>query len=1275
MANSPSLRVQLQVLVEGLTRLREGIDGIHGFRDAALGMGATLPEVSTSLGGLSSSFGKLEKMVGLAMKGFIAFAGLKGLKDMADVAAKNETLAVVLETVGFNAGYSTEELTKYEKAMKKQGITTSVARDTMVQFMKSGIELGDVAGNGTSNIEALAAAAQNLAVVSGGSSSEALQQMIVNIQQMDTVGLRHIGVEVSMEAAMEAYAQSVNKAAGALTEGEKKQAVINAILKEGGAIAGVYAKSMETVGKQLGSMQRLQEEAAASIGSMLTPAYTEVVKLASDFLVVVQEGAEKMREQGAAAEVLQSIAKTIADLARSVGAVIADNLGTLWAALGPTIAKLQAAFSDLSLGDAFAPLKDLLAVVVRGFSSLITVVGDNAALIKTLWTSVRSLFDALGSVIGAVASLSGGFQSAEMQGGLLKIVILAVGAALALIADAARMVADTLRIGFGLSTEIVGYFLQSVGKLVSYLDKDMGDAITKWAEGITEAGRVTREAGQTSVNAFAKGDTAVNKFRTSVMNAADAPPKLAKSLEQVAKEAEALGLMSGKVRAFNEEVRKGTLTGAAAQARYEALTEELKDMSLSYGLSAKDTKALTAALNSNKDKALDVSAQYKVLGLSARELSTGMSDVGGQAATAFDKIAAGGLKASDTLKLLDKGLSMETSIQGVSRFQASLEGLYKKGLIDQKTFEQGQSAVRAKFFELTDAALKAAKTSEDFARLSQEIRNSGMDAGAMRVALEKVAVAARNAAKDSLQAAQNSRDLAASETAVLRAKGDVKRSLIEVDKAHRSVMLAQMEVTKEDTSLNRAKLKLAQDQAALAQAMVAASQAALQKETASQAVLIAQQKEMLALKKATLNPGDSKLQESVDLATKLVSKRQEELAIADKAVQKAGQQVEVQKQQVDKSTAAVSAEQDKLKAVGNVTGAKQTSLGYSDRLLQREKEMAEASKENSAAASEMAGFLAAAITPLLNTEHTLRGMGGLLDYSKESAEGVLRAMRAGAGTMTGYIEVLAGATKLYNRHIEQLKEQNAEADDLAARFAAAKDEAAAIVDAASGIPRPLTEGHVISEKLANTMASVRREARGTIKDIADSVRQFASSASSIREEFLNASGREDEALTMRYEARRKELAMEYKMLEVKVRAAEVTARAAGLSAEEVSNIRAMLLEASSAYSMALSDLEALEDLERAKLAKQKAADRESAKRDKDRPLPTVEEDSRTRTAYQPTTTAAPGATPAGIAPVAGMSGKTTVVKFELGGKSVPATVNASDETSLLDIISRARSVA
>lgn len=1255
--------LELTSKVSGLSAALPGADkGMDDLADSSRSTGKAQSEAAKGAAdmleqvkALRESVATLEGGLKGAVKGFLAFAGLGQIKDMADLAARNETLSVVLETVGFNAGYSAKELDTYEQALKKQGITTSVARDTMVQFIKAGIDMSTVSANGKTNIENLAEAAQNLAVVTGGSSSEALSQMVLNIQQMDSEGLRFLGVNVEMEKAMSDYADSVNKAAGSLSEGEKKQAVINAILKEGEGLAGVYSKSMETVGKQLGSMKRLQEEAAASIGSLLIPAYSELVKLASSFLKVVEAGAEKMKEQGAAAAVLQSIAKAIGDMAKSVGSLIADSLSMLWEAVGPALTQLQSAFSALDMESGFESLRELVLSLAKGLASLITIVGDSAESIAALWTVFGELASSIGTALKWIYTFTTELFNAKSGTSAFKLVLESLGLLFAGLADGISILTSTAQIGFGAIRAMGGDILMMLGKVVGFIDADLGRAITNFGRQVFRSGLAAQEAGKNTLEAFANGESAVSRFSQKLDKSTKGTEDNATATEKqaaiykvyaehlnksvtdldavekkqallsvqmvdgklkVMESAEAYKMISDKINAFNGEVRKGTLAGEEAKTRSAALSAELKDLAESYNFSKDGVKLLTSALTSNTNKAVEVGEHYKTLGLGAREFATHMSDAGGQANTAFTKIVAGGVQAADALRLLSTALNMETSIAGVGRFQTSLIDLYTKGLISSDTFLAGMEKVNSKFFELTESALKAAKTKEDFAALEEDLRKSGISGEALAIALEKVATAARNASADSLQAARDVREMAQSESAVLAAKGDLLRANLQVSASERDVTKAQAAVYADNNELNRAKLALAEANLALSKDQAALSKATLDAEIASHSILIAQQKEQIALKAQLLNPGDVDVQKQVDAATKLVEIRKTEAEVAGTNVQLAAQQVELQQQQVDKAGAVVD-------ALNEQTTASEANMqpvdAYTQRLADRAAAMAESSKQASEAATTFANAIGGIMEDITNSAASLKDMGATAEYAEGVMSKAQDTMYSFTMTIDGLLTNLSRAGSLVSDAMDTVREQNDIAETLKDTMAKAREEAQGLYEAGREAYVSWGSVAVVSEKLEEAIRSARSEARGLIKDLSSSVTSFLGSADSIRMELLDATGEESKALAMRYDARRKELTLEYEMLRLKGQAAIITARAAGLSLGEIAKITTLMEDASKTYQQATRDLNQLESIEQTKLQEKKRTEQSESRKEPTRE-PTREPAPARRTPVQNTPT-------------------------------------------------------
>ena len=226
-------------------------------------------KLAKSLGGVGNEFSKASEGikifgVGLGtalMAGAGAFIGKKLFdfgKESFDLAARYETLGVVVQQVGKVAGYSAVEVDKNVSALRRMGIAGVEARKTLTQIMQAQVGIGKAPG--------LARVAQDAAVIGGTNSSDAFEKMVHGIQSAQTEVLRTIGINVNFEQSYAKMAASLGKTTSELTEQEKVQARVNAVMEAGEKISGSYEAAMTTLGKQMSSLTRVQQDFATDFG-------------------------------------------------------------------------------------------------------------------------------------------------------------------------------------------------------------------------------------------------------------------------------------------------------------------------------------------------------------------------------------------------------------------------------------------------------------------------------------------------------------------------------------------------------------------------------------------------------------------------------------------------------------------------------------------------------------------------------------------------------------------------------------------------------------------------------------------------------------------------------------------------------------------------------------------------------------------------------------------------------------------------------------------------
>lgn len=246
-------------------------------------------DASSAKGIISSVLKQISALdVAIVAATWAALKTKRFIKDATILAARYETLGVVLRTVGINAGYTSEQMDEFARGLEEQGISMLKARQTLVQMMQAQMDL--------TKASELARIAQDAAVIGNINSSEAFNRMITGIQQGRLIILRTIGLNVQFERAYKAGADAIGKNADELTEYEKVQIRTNVIMEAGTRIAGVYEASMTTAGKQMLSLVRHLENLKVLMGALFTPLLAETIGQITEGVTGLNEGLLKNEE-------------------------------------------------------------------------------------------------------------------------------------------------------------------------------------------------------------------------------------------------------------------------------------------------------------------------------------------------------------------------------------------------------------------------------------------------------------------------------------------------------------------------------------------------------------------------------------------------------------------------------------------------------------------------------------------------------------------------------------------------------------------------------------------------------------------------------------------------------------------------------------------------------------------------------------------------------------------------------------------------------------------
>ncbi|MCX7219814.1 MAG: hypothetical protein NTY70_13030, partial [Burkholderiales bacterium] len=305
-----------------------------------------LGTVATKMGDLQNTVVSAGSAIKSALLGASALLGtlaiVDKIKDMAMLSARFETLGAAMTVVGKNAGYTKEQMDANALALQKTGISMIESRQQTMRLVQAHIDL--------SASTKLARIAQDAAVIGNMNSSEAFAHMIHGIQTGQTDVLRTIGLNVSMEQSYKQMAATLHKNADQLSQNEKTQAVLNAVLAEGKGIAGTYEAAMDTAGKQVLSMTRYSEDLKVKQGEVFNEVLTVAVMAYTSHLKNANGEMDEMAKNGELKAWGEELALIFVNIANAIDNVLngAKMVGN-WAAHQSAGAEINKKFDAAQL--------------------------------------------------------------------------------------------------------------------------------------------------------------------------------------------------------------------------------------------------------------------------------------------------------------------------------------------------------------------------------------------------------------------------------------------------------------------------------------------------------------------------------------------------------------------------------------------------------------------------------------------------------------------------------------------------------------------------------------------------------------------------------------------------------------------------------------------------------------------------------------------------------------------------------------------------------------
>ena len=301
MAESPTMEVRARLTADS-AQFTKGLSEATKSAETFQGAATKLNSALVGLGAVSAGVGV--SLILFATRSFKA-------------AAEVQELDNALQAIGQSTRYGYTQLALAVEAIQDVGITAAASQRAIIKLAQANVDLGQATE--------LATVAQNLSVTASVNASDALQTLIFAITTGQTRMLRQIGITTGATEAFAIYGRTIGKSASELSMAERRQAVLNFILKEGTKVTGAYALAIQSPSKALKEMSDLTNNLQVAVGSRLLDSFSKLILATFDLYTKFTIAADGT---GTLSKFLDAMEKVLTKLADPF-AKIATNLGNL----------------------------------------------------------------------------------------------------------------------------------------------------------------------------------------------------------------------------------------------------------------------------------------------------------------------------------------------------------------------------------------------------------------------------------------------------------------------------------------------------------------------------------------------------------------------------------------------------------------------------------------------------------------------------------------------------------------------------------------------------------------------------------------------------------------------------------------------------------------------------------------------------------------------------------------------------------------------------------
>jgi hypothetical protein len=215
-----------------------------------------------------------------------------------------------LSLVGKQMGVSNVTINDGIRRMVGLGSSTQNAREVMMQFVRTGGNAADA--------WRLYARAEDIAVTTGQTGNEVIQELIYGLQSGNTNLRIFRQFNINATDAQATFAASIGKSKDQLTDAEKQTALFNAVMAKTGNIAGIAGKMLQEGPFNWAAMQAPIQNLREAVGGWLEPAFTlvgrSVFQFTRELTAAIMEGGKFYPVVQTIREMFKSLAQPIANI-------------------------------------------------------------------------------------------------------------------------------------------------------------------------------------------------------------------------------------------------------------------------------------------------------------------------------------------------------------------------------------------------------------------------------------------------------------------------------------------------------------------------------------------------------------------------------------------------------------------------------------------------------------------------------------------------------------------------------------------------------------------------------------------------------------------------------------------------------------------------------------------------------------------------------------------------------------------------------------------------